>query len=147
MPTRKQRRRRQKDRRHEYEYVYVDQEGQELEVDPEETERDAPRRNGMREPKKQPAQTAQKRSNSRPVREIQPPSWNKVAKRALIFLPLIFLAFSFLNSGQAIGTRLAISLLYTAFFVPFMYLMDRAMYRSYLKRTGQPLPERQTRKR
>jgi hypothetical protein len=144
MPTRKQRRRRQKDRRHEYEFVYVDPEGQEVEVDPDEAERDAPRRNGQREPKKRPAQ---KRGNSRPVREIQPPSWNKVAKRALIFFPLIFLAFSFLNSGQAVGTRLGISLLYTGFFVPFMYLMDRAMYRSYLKRTGQPLPERQTRKR
>jgi hypothetical protein len=142
MPTRKQRRRRQKDRRHEYEYVYVDQEGQEVEVEGD--EREAPRRNGNREPKKQPAQ---KRGSSRPVREIQPPSWNKVAKRALIFFPLIFLAFSFLNSGQAVGTRLAISLLYTGFFVPFMYLMDRAMYRSYLKRTGRPLPERQMRKR
>jgi hypothetical protein len=142
MPTRKQRRRRQKDRRHEYEFVFVDQEGQEVEV--EEDGREAPRRNGKREPKKQ---TPQKRGSSRPVREIQPPSWNKVAKRALIFFPLIFLAFSFLNSGQAVGTRLAISLLYTAFFVPFMYLMDRAMYRSYLKRTGRPLPERQARKR
>jgi len=142
MPTRKQRRRRQKDRRHEYEYVYVDQEGQEVAVENDEPE--APRHNGKREPKKQPAQ---KRGSSRPVREIQPPSWNKVAKRALIFFPLIFLAFSFLNSGQAVGTRLAISLLYTGFFVPFMYLMDRAMYRSYLKRTGRPLPERQMRKR
>jgi hypothetical protein len=144
MPTRKQRRRRQKDRRHEYEFVYVDHEGQELEVESEDAEGDGKRRNGKREPKKQPAQ---KRGNSRPVREIKPPSWNKVAKRALIFFPLIFLAFSFLNSGQAIGTRLAISLLYTGFFVPFMYLMDRAMYRSYLKRTGRPLPERQTRRR
>jgi hypothetical protein len=144
MPTRKQRRRRQKDRRHEYEFVYVDQEGDEVEVDSADADRDASRRNGKREPKRQPAQ---KRGSSRPVREVQPPSWNKVAKRALIFFPLIFLAFSFLNSGQAVGTRLAISLLYTGFFVPFMYLMDRAMYRSYLKRTGKPLPERQTRKR
>ena len=61
-------------------------------------------------------------------------------------LPLIFLAFSFINSGQAIGTRLAVTVVYTAFFVPFMYVMDRTMYRSYLKRTGQ-LPQRQPRKR
>jgi hypothetical protein len=27
-------------------------------------------------------------------------------------------------------------LLYSILFMPFMYLMDRAMYRSYLKRTG-----------
>jgi Flp pilus assembly protein TadB len=142
MPTRKQRRRRQKDRRHEYEFVYVDEQGEEVEVDPEDGESPAQRRNGRRESRPQ----AKKSSNARPVREVQPPSWNKTGKRALIFAPLIFLAFSFINSGQSIGTRLLVTVVYTAFFVPFMYLMDRAMYRSYLKRTGQ-LPQRQPRKR
>ena len=78
---------------------------------------------------------------------LRPPSWTKVGKRALIFFPLIFLAFSFVNSNQAVGTRLLVTLVYTAFFLPFMYLMDRAMYRAYLKRTGQPLPQRQPWKR
>ena len=78
---------------------------------------------------------------------MRPPSWNKVGKRALIFFPLIFLAFSFVNSGQSLLSRLGVTLVYTAFFVPFMYLMDRAMYRAYLKRSGQPLPQRQPRKR
>jgi Flp pilus assembly protein TadB len=125
MPTRKQRRRRQKDRRHEYEFVYVDEQGEEVEVDPEDGESPAQRRNGRRESR---------------------PQAKKTSKRALIFAPLIFLAFSFINSGQSIGTRLLVTVVYTAFFVPFMYLMDRAMYRSYLKRTGQ-LPQRQPRKR
>ena len=80
------------------------------------------------------------------MREVKPPSWSKVGKRALIFFPLIFLAFSFINGGQAIGTRLAVTGVYTAFFIPFMYVMDRTMDRSYLKRTGQ-LPPRQPRKR
>jgi len=128
MPTRKQRRRRQKDRRHEYEFVYVDEEGEEVDVD--EDERPARGQNGKRDSK----QPQKRRAASGPVREVKPPSWSKVGKRALIFFPLIFLAFSF------------VTVVYTAFFVPFMYVMDRTMYRSYLKRTGQ-LPQRQPRKR
>jgi hypothetical protein len=143
MPTKKQRRRRQKGRRHEYEYVYVDDEGREVEVDPDEAEEEPPRRNGKREAKRQP----QKSRDGRPARTVQPPSWSKVGKRALIFFPLIFLAFSFVNSQQAIGTRLLVTVVYTAFFLPFMYLMDRAMYRAYLKRTGQPLPQSPLRRR
>ena len=142
MPTRKQRRRHQKARRHEYEYVYVDDEGREVEVEPDEHEQARPRRNGKRDAKRQP----QKGRGGRPAREVAAPSWTKVGKRALLFFPLIFLAFSFVNSGQSLLSRLGITLVYTAFFLPFMYLMDRAMYRAYLKRTGQPLPQRQPRK-
>jgi hypothetical protein len=147
MPTRKQRRRRQKELRHEYEYVYVDEEGHEVDVDRDEVDdsgsrRDdrGSRRNGKRDPKR----PAQKGRQERPIRPVAPPSWRKVAKRALLFGPLIFLAFSAINSGQPIASRLAVSAIYTAFFVPLMYLMDRAMYRSYLRRTGQDMPRRPT---
>ncbi len=143
MPTKKQRRRRQKGRRHDYEFVYVDDEGHEVEVDPEGVEQVRSPRNGKRDTKRQP----QKSRDGRPVRQVAAPSWSKVGKRALLFFPLIFLAFSFVNSNQAVGTRLLVTLVYTAFFVPFMYLMDRAMYRAYLKRSGQPLPSRQPRNR
>ena len=138
MPTRKQRRRRQKEMRHEYEYVYVDGEGRELEVEPEEPTSRGDGRNGKRDTKR----TAQKGRGGRPAREVSPPSWNRVVKRALLFGPLIFIAFSLINSSQPILSRLAVTVVYTAFFVPFMYLMDRAMYRSYLRRTGKPLPAR-----
>jgi len=143
MPTKKQRRRRQKGRRHDYEFVYVDDEGREVEVEPDGLEQARSPRNGKRDAKRQP----QKGGDGRPVRQVAAPSWSKVGKRALIFLPLIFLAFSFVNSQQPVGTRLLVTLVYTAFFLPFMYLMDRAMYRAYLKRTGQPLPQRQPRGR
>jgi Flp pilus assembly protein TadB len=138
MPYRKQRRRRQKERRHQYEFVYVDEEGRELAVEEEGSQPDPPRRDGKRDSKREP----RKGRDARPGRTVQPPSWNRVGKRALIFFPLIFLAFSFVNSKQALGTRVLVTLVYTAFFVPFMYLMDRAMYRSYLKRTGQAPPRR-----
>ena len=142
MPTKKQRRRRQKGRRHDYEFVYVDDEGREVDVDPDELEKARSPRNGKRDAKRQP----QKGRDGRPVRQVAAPSWSKVGKRALLFFPLIFLAFSFVNSKQPVQTRLLVTLVYTAFFLPFMYLMDRAMYRSYLKRTGQPMPQRQPRK-
>jgi len=137
MPSKKQRRRRQKERRHDYEFVYVDDEGQEVEVDSaelEQPEQRGARRNGAKA-------TRKGQGSGRQVRKIDPPSWKRVTKRALFFGPLIFLAFSVLNSKQPVATRLLLAILYTGFFIPFMYLMDRAMYRTYLKRTGQaPAP-------
>ena len=138
MPTRKQRRRRQKGLRHEYEYVYVDDEGREVELEREEPKARDERRNGKLDTKR----PAQKGGSGRPIKEVQAPSWNRVVKRALIFGPLIFVAFSVINKSQPVLNRLAVTLVYTAFFVPFMYVMDRAMYRSYLKRSGKPLPAR-----
>jgi hypothetical protein len=138
MPTRKQRRRQQKGRRHEYEYVYVDEEGREVEVDDEpdrpakrDQKRD-PRRNGKRE-------TTGKRP-ARAPRKIDPPSWGRIARRAAIFGPVIFIAFYTLNKDDLVRD-FVLALVYTAFFIPFMYLMDRTMYRSYLRRTGN-LPRR-----
>jgi len=148
MPTRKQRRRRQKGLRHEYEYVYVDEEGREVEVDSDEVGDRGSRRNGNRDSKRatETSRGGKKGQQSRPVREVSPPSWRRVGKRALLFGPLIFLAFSVINSGQAVAARVAVAALYTAFFVPLMYLMDRTMYRTYLKRTGRQAPQRRTRK-
>ena len=142
MPTRKQRRRRLKELRHDYEYVYVDEEGREVEVDPAELEQASPGRNGKREGKAAPA----KSRNAKVVREVQPPSWSRVLKRVAFIAPLLFLTFSALNHHQSLVSRLAITVVYTGFFVPFMYLMDRAMYRSYLKRSGRDEPRRPSRK-
>ena len=137
MASRKQRRRRQKERRHDYEFVYVDDEGHEVDADPaepEQSQRQGTRRDGAKAVRKG-------QGSSRSVRKIDPPSWKRVTRRALFFGPLIFLAFSVLNNKQPVATRLLLAILYTGFFIPFMYLMDRAMYRTYLKRTGQaPAP-------
>ncbi|HYX76664.1 MAG TPA: hypothetical protein VE757_05760 [Gaiellaceae bacterium] len=134
MPTRKQRRRRKKELRHEYEYVYVDPEGNEVEVDAAEREPKDSRRNGARDSK---VAASRNGKSSRPVKEVQPPSWSRVTRRALIFGPLIFIAFSLINTSQPLLNRLAIAAVYTAFFIPFMYLLDRTLYKSYQRRTGQ----------
>jgi hypothetical protein len=125
MPTRKQRRRRAKERRHEYEYVYVDEEGREVEADPEEIEQEQ-RRNGD--------------SRAKPVtrggRRIDPPSWRKVGRRALIFAPLMFVAITLIGRELTMAQRLTQTMLMLAFFLPFSYLTDRMLYRSSLRRAA-----------
>ncbi len=135
MPTRKQRRRRQKELRHEYEYVYVDDEGNVVGTD-DADEATASKRGARKNGKGDPART-KAAAGKRPVRKIDPPSWTRVLKRAGIFAPLIFVALGLFNH-ETLPARIALTAAYTAFFIPFMYLMDRAMYRSYLRRTGNP---------
>jgi hypothetical protein len=122
VPTRKQRRRRAKERRHEYEYVYVDDEGREVEVEPDEAKpterrdkRPAPRRGG---------------------RAIEPPSWNKVGRRALIFGPLMFITIRLLERGEPIAASLFRTIFLLLIFLPFSYVMDAVMYRMYQRRMG-----------
>jgi hypothetical protein len=124
VPTRKQRRRRAKERRHDYEYVYVDEEGHEVEVD-------------------EPEQKAAKSRNGRPVigrggRKIDPPSWRRVGRRALIFAPLMFLTIRFLGSGLSIAASVAQTAFLMMVFLPFSYFMDSFLYRTYKKRAEQP---------
>src|SRR5712691_3780591 len=129
MATKKQQRRRQKEQRHQYEEVWVDAEGNEIDYEPPAREKAA------RAEKGKPAARAQARGG-RPVREIKPPSWPRVARRALLFAPLLFVALSFGKHPPAIPVRLAISVGYTALFVPTFYWIDRFAYRRYQRMTG-----------
>jgi hypothetical protein len=129
MPTRKQRRRQVKSRRHEYEYVWVDDEGREVEVDPSELP-EAKTVAGAAKP-------ARDRSG-RPVRKIEPPSWARVGKRALIFAPFMFVVVWILRPQGAPAASVVVqTVVLLGFFLPFSYLMDSLMYRAYLRRTGQ----------
>ena len=123
MATKKQRRRREKERRHEYETVFVDEHGDEVEVE----EPAKPAKTEARKP------AAGQRTADR---VIEPPSWNKVIRRAVIFAPLI-LVFLYLTSKDRSSYSVylpAIPLL--ILLPPVMYLTDSMLYRSYLKRTG-----------
>jgi hypothetical protein len=131
VPSRKQRRRRAKERRHDYEYVYVDDEGAEVEapaaVEPKRPRsREAKDRNGKRV----------SRDSKRPLREQNPPSWTRSARRAALFFPLFFIVFSLVNKHQSIGLRILYSAFYSVLFIPLTYLMDRTAYRAYLRRSG-----------
>lgn len=122
MPSRKQRRRQAKERRHEYEYVYVDDDGREVEVDEGDLEQ---RRNGKAKRPESSTQTG---------RTIQPPSWTRVGRRALIFAPLMFLTVYLLGGGLSMGQKLLQTLVLLAIFLPFSYFMDSLTYRAYQRR-------------
>jgi hypothetical protein len=120
VPSRKQRRRRAKERRHDYEYVYVDEEGHEVEVEPEET----------KAPEKKDPRTSQPRAR----RVVEPASWKRVAKRALIFAPLMFLTIRLLESGEPISASIVRTAFLLLIFLPFSYVMDAVLYRTYQRR-------------
>jgi ferric-dicitrate binding protein FerR (iron transport regulator) len=154
MPSRKQRRRRQKERRHEYEYVYVDEEGHELdpsEVDEGEEEKPTkPARSAAvattAKPKTTPAKKGSAKSKATAnIRPVPPPSWRRVAKRGLIFAPFMLLAITLLGRGLSWPARILETAWLLVLFVPFSYLIDRMMYRRYLRQIGQEPPTRQRR--
>jgi hypothetical protein len=123
MPSRKQRRRQAKERRHEYEYVYVDDEGQEVEVDEAQFEE---RRNGKAQRPERQASTG---------RTMQPPSWNRVGRRALIFAPLMFLTVYLLGRDElSTGQMLIQTAVLLGIFLPFSYFMDMITYRAFQRR-------------
>jgi hypothetical protein len=131
VPTRKQRRRQEKLRRHEWEEVWVDDEGREIEPPPEEAAR----------PEQRAAKAAARRPagrGGRRARQVSPPSWSKVAKRGAIFAPIMFVIVYTLQkkSDRSVAAALYQTALLFLFFVPFSYLMDRAMYRAYQRKTG-----------
>jgi hypothetical protein len=137
MPTRKQRRRALKERRHEYETVWLDAEGNELEEPPEEGEA-APSEKGNGAKPKPKAKAAPQRGG-RGLREPPAPSWQRAAKRSLILGVVIF-AFFYLAGSKGhhnLGSALLISLLYTALFIPFSFMIDRFAHNRWQRRTAQ----------
>lgn len=135
MPTRKQRRRRQKLQRHEYEEVYIDPTtGEEVEVDPEVLAELRPKK----EPKAAGSAKKAPAGRTRTGRVVQPPSWERVARRGAIFAPFMFLTVYLLapKDHRAVAGLLLQTFVLLAFFVPFSYFMDRFTYRTYLRRAG-----------
>jgi hypothetical protein len=128
VPTRKQRRRQQKTRRHEYEYVYVDEEGHEVEVDPAE----------LKAERTAKPSTTRRQSAGRPRKPVQPPSFNRVLKRGLLFAPVMYLTLSLIGGGKnlTVPGRVLQTAMLLAFFLPFSYVMDRLAWRTYQRRLG-----------
>jgi hypothetical protein len=120
VPSRKQRRRRAKDRRHEYEYVYVDEEGHEVEAEPNGGESKRTDRRA--------------KPTTRSGRPIEPPSWRRVAKRGFLFAPLMFITISLLGRHESVSVHLARTVFLLVLFLPFSYVMDALIYRSHRRR-------------
>jgi hypothetical protein len=133
MPTRKQKRRRAKTFRHDYEYAWVkyDEEGNEIEVEPDEL---------PQKPEKPKAAVKAKSSSSargtRPVREIHPPSWRRSIRRGGLWGGVMVVVVVLLFQDMSLGGRIVLGLLYASAFIPLTYWIDRIAYRSYVKRSG-----------
>jgi hypothetical protein len=125
MPSRKQRRRQQKLRRHDWEEVLVDDEGNEIVLEATDT----PAK------EKSKSRATQTRAKRRLIREVSPPSWNRVARRGAIFAPLMFLTVHFLSGDKlSLASKVLQTVFLLAFFLPFSYVMDRVAYRAYQRR-------------
>jgi hypothetical protein len=124
MPSKKQRRRREKLKRHDWEYVRLDDEGNEIPLEPAQLKKADT--NGK------PAATRARR----PVREVKPPSWNRASKRALLFVPFLYIFLSLGKNAPPVVARVGISVLYAVVFVPMFFFVDRMAYRAYLRRAG-----------
>jgi hypothetical protein len=129
MPTRKQRRRRAKEQRHEYEVVYVDADGNEVEVEPD----DEPVRRARGDSGSKDSRSSRKGSSSA-ARDLQPPTWYRSARRALIMAPFFFVFLYVLQ--RSVLSAAAVSAFYAAVFIPFSYGIDKLVYRTQLKRLG-----------
>ena len=132
MPTKKQRRRQQKARRHEYEYVYVDDEGNEVAVDSAEVRAEKGGEKAESRARRSNSRRADVRKGSR--RPIEPPSWRRSGRRALILGPILVLALMLLNRNVPIERQIAPAIIMIAFFIPFSYFTDSLAYRMYRKR-------------
>ena len=140
MPTRKQRRRELKARRHEYEFVYVDEEGNEVEVDPDELKKPEKTKNVRAADtkggsgKKRPAK---KDARGRPIRKVPAPTWRRSLKRAAIVGVLMFALISVMQKSSSMTTKAMIAIFYGILFIPMSFMLDRSMYRNYLRKSGQ----------
>ena len=131
MPTKKQRRRQQKSRRHDWEYVYVDDDGNEVEVDPDELKAPKGAKSEARERK---SQVPSRQSGRRAGRVIEPPSWRRVGRRALLIGPVVVIAMMLLNRNLSVAQRIVPALVMLGFFLPFSYFTDSLAYKMYRKR-------------
>ena len=123
MPTRKQRRRREKELRHDYELVWEDAEGNELEPD------ELPENGAPSSPKAAKAPT-------RGGRQVQPPSWQRTLKRALIFAPIMFITVTLLSRDLSMAQKLIQTAIIVAIFIPFSYVLDGFMWRTQRRRAA-----------
>jgi hypothetical protein len=70
-------------------------------------------------------------------RTVDPPSWRKTLRRALIFAPLMFVILYLLKPEGGTPATVAFQVvLLMVFFIPFSYFMDSVMFRMAQKRAA-----------
>src|SRR5262245_56567800 len=139
MANRKQRKRREKEKRHEYELVLVDEDGEERTLESAELRAEKEKKDQTRKPAAgSKAASSSTSSSKRPIREVPPPSIQRLWKRTAMIGVLMFLVFNLVGEKDAtMATRILLTLIYTLLAAPFLYLIDRMQYNQYLRQTGQ----------
>ena len=131
MPTRKQRRRREKTFRHEYGFVMHDEEGNEIELAGSDlrAKKDAPAK-----AKATTKTDVKSKPSRRIVRDPEPPSWRRSARRAAMWSPAIVAVAYLILRGVTVPVRIAFGVGYAVFFVPMTDWMDGLTSRRFEKR-------------
>ncbi|HEY3920517.1 MAG TPA: hypothetical protein VGL76_00215 [Gaiellaceae bacterium] len=132
MPSRKQRKRREKTFRHEYGFVTYDEEGNEVEVEPEELRPEKPKADKPKPGAKSNTAGRGKRSTREPPK----PSWNRSIRRGAMWGSVMLVVVVFLFKSGSLPVRIAIGVLYAAAFIPLTYWIDRFAYRNYERRNA-----------
>jgi hypothetical protein len=132
MASKKQQKRRDKSLRHglgrhAFEYVTVDEEGNEIEAEPDEKPARGTAARGARG--KGAAQTRGRREPKAP----QPPSLKRLGKRGALFLPVILL-LTLSQQKVSIEARIMQAVLFAVVFVAIMWASDHLIYKMWVKR-------------
>jgi hypothetical protein len=133
MPTRRQRRRREKTFRHEYGFVAVDEEGNEVELEGAQlrARKDAP----VKAKEKTAGKAVAKgKKSGRALRDPEPASWRRSARRSLLWSPATIVLSLVVLRTLPVAVRIVIGVTYAALFVPFTYLFDGYLYRRFERR-------------
>jgi len=132
----KQRRRRAKEKRHEYDLVQIDDEGNETVLTASELRPNEPAKTKKGSTKS----SGSGRGRGRGGRGApQPASWTRVGRRGAIAAPLFFLMVMLLGGKNVTIASAALNTFFLLFlFVPFSYVLDGFVYRSYQKRLAKP---------
>src|SRR5204863_10081337 len=94
--------------------------------------RDKPSGSGSR-PGSKPRASQQR---GKGAREVHPPSWSRVLKRAGVFAPFMFASIYLIDRNLGLPGTLLVTTQMLAVFIPFSYLMDRTLYRRFLRHSG-----------
>ena len=135
MATRKQRRRREKTFRHEYGFVMSDEEGNEIELAGSDLRA---KKESPAKVKATPKADAKGKSSRRLVRDPEPASWRRSARRAAMWSPAIVAVSYLILRGLTVPVRIAFGVGYAVFFVPMTYWMDALAYRRFERRKLSP---------
>src|SRR5262245_57653563 len=100
--------------RHEYELVLVDEEGEERTVEASELRAEKAAKTPAKGKAAGKTAPTAKTKSGKPIREVPPPSWGRIWKRAGFVAVLLFVVLGYVGRGRPLGDTLIPTVFYTA---------------------------------